>query len=625
MDSCVAHNCSSPISGTTPVVFTQLIQTLIAAQCSLGKIEDYPPDRTWEIMKNVEESFDFIIVGGGSAGSVLAARLSEQSDWKVLLIEAGTYPSAISSVPSQYNELWGSKEDYRYQHEPQRDFCLGMVNKRCLWSGGKVLGGGSTINGMIYIYGNKRDFDNWEAEGNEGWGYEDVLPYFKKSNNYPRETIDKYGDKYLGRDGPLSVRLFNYSSSIFHEVVIKAAEEKGIPRVDIFNTDQYIGFGKLHMTADKGRRVSAATAYLSPIKNRKNLYVMTSTRADEILIKDNRATGVRVLVNNGSTIELKASKEVILSAGAIGSPKLLMLSGIGPKEDLEKFKIQCKADLPVGKYLKDHVVWHGIFLEFVNQSHARNNLFDSQDDAYQYLTRNEGALTGLDELDFSGFINVQDPSSIYPDIQFLHAYVSQDDNSTLARTLDRFGLSPETRDSIVNSTKKNDIFFMSPFLLRPKSIGEVKLRSKSPADSVRLFQRHLTDKSDIETLLKSVDFVKRLLDTEAFKNFGVKIRNITIPGCDKFEFDSSGYWECFIRHTAFSGFHSVGTVRMGTPENPKTVVDFKLKVLGIDQLRVIDASIMPEVTSGNINAPTMMIAEKGADLIKEFWIKTKKF
>ncbi|XP_057339332.1 glucose dehydrogenase [FAD, quinone]-like [Microplitis mediator] len=621
MDSCVAYNCTSPISGTSPIVFTQLIQTLVAAQCSLGRVDDYPPDRTSEIVENSEESFDFIIVGGGSAGSVLAARLSEQPNWKVLLIEAGSYPSASSDVPGLYTELWGSEEDYRYQHEPQRDFCLGMKNRRCLWSGGKVLGGGSTINGMIYIYGNKKDFDEWEAEGNEGWGYEDVLPYFKKSNNYPRETIEKYGDKYLGSDGPLSVRLFNYSSSIFHEVVIKAAEERGIPKVDIFNMDRYIGFGKTHMTADKGRRVSAAKAYLSPIRNRENLYVMPSTRADKILLNNNRATGVRVTLINGRTLELKASKEVILSAGAMGSPKLLMLSGIGPKEHLEEFEIECLADLPVGKYLKDHVVWHGIFLEFVNQSHARKNSFDSQDDAYQYLTRNEGALTGFGELDFSGFVNVEDPTSIYPDIQFLHSYVAQDDNSSLARTLDRFGLTREIRDSIVNSTKKNDIFGMSPFLLRPKSIGEVKLRSKSPAEPIRMFQRHLTDKRDTETLLKSVDFVKSLLDTEAFQNFGVKIRNITIPGCDKFEFDSSGYWECFIRHTAFSGYHSVGTVRMGTLDNPKTVVDFKLKVLGIDKLRVIDASIMPDVTSGNINAPTMMVAEKGADLIKASWLK----
>ncbi|XP_008548153.1 glucose dehydrogenase [FAD, quinone] [Microplitis demolitor] len=609
MDSCLVQDCTSLTCGPSLLVFTQLIQTFIAPQFSFSKIEDYPPDRTSEIVSNVEESFDFIIVGGGSAGSVLASRLSEQPNWKVLLIEAGTYPSAKSNVPARFFELWGTAEDYFYPQEPQENFCLGMVNKRCPWSGGKALGGSSVINGLVYIYGNKGDFDSWAAEGNEGWSYEDVLPYFKKSNNYPRETIEKYGDKYLGSDGPLSVRLCNDTSSTFQEIVTKAAMEIGVPKLDVINTDRFIGFGRAHITAENGYRVNAAKAYLSPVRSRENLYVMPSTRADQIMINDNRATGVRVTLKNGRALELKASKEVILSAGVMGSPKLLMLSGIGPKEDLEKFSIECLIDLPVGKYLKDHVLWHGIFLEF-----------SKQPDLHKPSDHNEGALAGIGGLDHTGFINVNDPTSIYPDIQFLSFYIPQGDKSTMAQMLDTFGLSPEMRDSIVNSTVTNNNLVISPFLLKPKSTGEIKLRSKSPADGVKIFQNYLIDERDTETLLKSVDFVKSLLNTEAFKSFGMKIRNITIPGCDNFEFDSSGYWECFIRHTGHSGYHSVGTVRMGTPENPKTVVDFKLKVLGIDHLRVIDASIMPDVTSGNTNAPSIMIGEKGADIIKEYWL-----
>ncbi|XP_057339331.1 glucose dehydrogenase [FAD, quinone]-like [Microplitis mediator] len=621
MNSCWVQNCTSPISGTTPIIFTQLIQTLVAAQCSLGRIDDYPPDRTSEIVENLNESFDFIIVGGGSAGSVLAGRLSEQPDWKVLLIEAGSYPSAKSDVPALFFDLWNTSEDYAYQEEPQRDFCLGMKNRRCKWSGGKVLGGGSTINGMIYIYGNKRDFDEWKAEGNEGWGYEDVLPYFKKTHNYPREIIEKYGDKFLGSDGPLSLRLCNDTIPAFQDVIIKALAEVGIPKLDVINRDRYIGFGRVHINAENGRRLSAAKAFLSPVRNRQNLFVMTSTRADKILIKDNRAIGVRVTLKNGRTIEIKASKEVILSAGTMGSPKLLMLSGIGPKEHLEEFEIECMANLPVGKYLKDHIVFPGIFLEFVNQSHVDKTPLDSQDDAYTYLAHEKGALAGIGGGDFNGFISVEDPTSLYPDIQFLNFYIPQGDNSSIFNMLNAFSVSPEVRDRIVNSTKANQNFLMFPTLLKPRSIGEVKLRSKLSADPVRIFQHHLTDKRDTARLLKSVDFVKSLLDTEAFQNFGVKIRNIIIPGCDKFEFDSVGYWECFIRHIGFSAYHSIGTVRMGTPDNPKTVVDSKLKVLGIDQLRVIDASIMPDITSGNTNAPTMMIAEKGADLIKAFWLE----
>ncbi|XP_057339338.1 glucose dehydrogenase [FAD, quinone]-like [Microplitis mediator] len=361
MELCWAQNCTSPISGPSPLVFSQLIQTIIAAQCSLGRIDDYPPDRTPEIVENSEESFDFIIVGGGSAGSVLAARLSEQSDWKVLLIEAGTYPSARTDVPQLSSGAQRNSEEYDYPAEPQENFCLGQVNKRCRLATGKGLGGSSTLGCNAYIYGHKIDYDSWEAEGNEGWDFESVLPYFKKSSNYPREIIEQYGDNYLGTDGPMSIRLLNYTSSSSPEAVVKAVSEIGIPKIDIFNIGRSIGFTKIHVTVENGKRVNAAKAFLSPIKNKKNLYVMTSTRADKILISNKKTTGVRVILKDGKTVDIKASKEVILSAGVMGSPKLLMLSGIGPKKDLDELEIDCIADLPVGENLIDQLIWPGFF------------------------------------------------------------------------------------------------------------------------------------------------------------------------------------------------------------------------------------------------------------------------
>lgn len=406
---------------------------------------------------------------------------------------------------------------------------------------------------------------------------------------------------------------------MFQDIVIKAAAEKGIPNLDVLNTDRFIGFGRGHVTVDEGRRVNTAKAFLSHIKNRKNLYVMTSTRADKILISDNRATGVQVTLKDGCTIILKASKEVIVSAGSMGSPKLLMLSGIGRKNDLKELKIKWIADLPVGKNYQDHILWHAVNFEFKNRSRVDKNYFDSSDAAYKYLAYNNGEFASIGS-DLFGYINVSDPTSVYPDVKFSITYVPHGDTKTMKTLLNATGLSREIQRSIIKSTMTNDNVLMTIILLKQRSIGEVKLRSNLPSKPVKILTNFLTDERDKEMLLKAVNFTKSLINTKAIKNLGVKLRNVTIPGCHDLEFDSYEYWECHLRHVARSTYHSVGTVRMETPDNPKSVVDFKLKVLGIDRLQVIDASIMPDVTSGNTYAPTLMISEKGSDLLKDCWL-----
>ncbi|KAG8035399.1 hypothetical protein G9C98_006845 [Cotesia typhae] len=617
---CLTQTCGLAASGSSPQLFIQLIQTLLMSQCGLGGTEEYPRDRTSEILETLGESFDFIIVGGGSAGSVLAARLSEKPDWKVLLIEVGTYPSVMSDVPGMVLALQGSEEDYAYQVEPQSNFCLGMIDKRCKWTKGKVLGGSSAINAMLYVHGNNRDYDSWAIES-QGWEYEAILPYLKKSVNYPREDIQKFGDKYFGNDGPIDVRRFNYTDSTFQDVYLKAVSEKGLPVLDAFNMDRFVGFGKAHGTVENGRRQNVARAFLSPAKDRKNLFVMTSARVDQILIEGNRASGVKVTLKDGKTVDLRTRKEIVLSAGSIASPQLLMLSGIGPKDDLEALGIKCKADLPVGKNLQDHLAWLGLQLEFPNglgQTQTKPP-FNVLDEAYKYLIHRKGEFSNVGGVDLLGFVNVGDPESAYPDLQFHHVYVPKGYVFKVDAMLAAFSVDESLTEGLKKASLDSDIVYVIPTLLNSKSVGELTLRSKSPGDQVKIFANYLTDEEDTKTMLKAVEFIKSLLDADTFKRLGVKLRNFGIPGCKDFKFDSPEYWECNIRHTAGTLYHPVGTVRMGSPVNPKSVVDSTLKVLGIEGLRVADASIMPVITSGNPHAATLMIAEKGADLIKHQW------
>ncbi|EZA53942.1 Glucose dehydrogenase [acceptor] [Ooceraea biroi] len=509
----------------------------------------------------------------------MANRLSEIENWKILLIEAGENPSFLSEVPAGFPTQVLSSEAYDRFVEPEKLACHGAKNKLCRWPSGKAVGGSSTLNAMLYIYGNEEDYNEWSRMGNEGWSWEEVLPYLKRSHNCGHGYIEK-SRGYCGHNGPLNVRSYNYTYQHVFDAFRNAARELNVPVLDVINTDDFVGYGTAFGTVDEGRRMSVSKAYLSPIKDRKNLYVTKSTRADAVLLDGNRAVGVRATLKDGRTIDVKASKEVILSAGSISTSQILLLSGIGPEQHLREIGIPSVVDLPVGKNLQDHITWYGLHLAFKNESAVPPSPTFLLDEAYKYLIYNQGSLATSLGHDFMGFVNVNDPTSKYPNIQFHHAHVQQ-------------GNMP--------------------------SLGEVQLRSKDPADSAKIYANYFSEQEDFDTMLKSLDFLKKMLNTKPMKQRGIWLRHLDLAGCRHTQPDTDEYWKCNMRHLTFTIFHPTGTAKMGPQGDPTAVVDPRLKVHGVERLRVIDASIMPRVTSGNTNAPVIMIAEKGADIIKEDW------
>ncbi|XP_023246417.1 glucose dehydrogenase [FAD, quinone]-like [Copidosoma floridanum] len=622
MESCMVQTCTSAATANSSAfLFTQLIQALLVAQCSIKSQHNYPADRTQEILdQNLD--FDFIVAGGGSAGSVLANRLTENPNWRVLLVERGDDPSLTSDIPGLFLLLQHTPEDYGYKVEPNEYSCLGMRNKRCSWPTGKALGGSSVINGMLYVRGTKQDFDGWKDQGNDGWGYEDVLPYFLKIENYHPEVVAKYGGTF-GTGGPLTLRPYNYSVSGAQDLLLEAAKELRIPVLDMFNKEENIGFGKAYGALENGVRQNDAKAYLNPIRDRSNLYVMKSARVDSVVMAGKRATGVKVTLKS-EQVELKAKKEVIVSSGALASPHILMLSGIGPREELERHNVELVGDLPVGKHLQNHLIWMGVYLTFLNKSTQASNTQERiLDWTYEYLLHRKGEFSTVGGTDLLGFLNTKNQNANYRNIQFHFAHIPQNQPEKIATVGRAFNFAEDLVSDMLQLNLESDSIVVGSILLHPKSIGQLKLKSKYPKDQIEIHATYLDNQEDIDQMLEGLDIARGLLKTKPFKDLDAKLHRFNIAGCAAYPTDSREYWECNMRYTTSTAYHPTGSCKMG-PNSKHSVVDNHLKVHGVEGLRVIDASIMPEITSGNTHAPVLMIAEKGADMIKKEWtVKTE--
>ncbi|WP_224797190.1 choline dehydrogenase [Idiomarina abyssalis] len=530
----------------------------------------------------VNEKFDYIIVGAGSAGCVLANRLTEDPDVSVLLLETGGSDKSIFiQMPTALSIPMNTKK-YAWQFHSEPEPYLNNREMHC--PRGKVLGGSSSINGMVYVRGHARDFDEWQEHGAEGWDYQNCLPYFKKAEDWAFGA-----DEYRSKDGPLAVNNGNNMQNPLYKAFIKAGVDAGYMETSDYNGFQQEGFGAMHMTVKNGVRWSAANAYLRPAMSRPNLAIKTGVQVSKVLLEDKQAIGVELYEKN-NIARFFVNKEVLLSAGSIGSPHILQLSGIGNNETLSAAGIETQHELPgVGENLQDH-------LEFYFQYQCKKPLtLNSKLGPLSKLAIGvrwilfKTGLGATNHFESCGFIRSKEGVE-WPDLQyhFLPAAIRYDGKSAF----------------------EGHGFQLHIGHNKPKSRGWVKVKSSDPFTSPQIQFNYLQHQDDIEAFRACVRLSREIIAQPAMDEYrGQEIQ----PGKD---IVTDEQIDAFVRDAVESAYHPCGSCRMGAEDDGMAVIDSQMRVRGLQGLRVIDSSVFPTIPNGNLNAPTIMVAERAADIIK---------
>ena len=530
------------------------------------------------------ESYDYVIVGAGSAGCTLAHRLSADSDATVLVLEAGGWDrDPLIHIPLGWGKILQKRlHDWMYFCEPEDS--VGGRSVEC--ARGKIVGGCSSVNAMAHVRGNRRDFDGWAAEGLKDWSYGHLLPYFRR-----QETWEKGADAYRGGDGPLRIQHCKYQDPLV-EAFGEAGQQAGHAWTDDYNGETQEGFGRLQMTISQGRRYSAATAYLRPALQRSNLSILVEAQATKVLLEGGRAVGVEYL-HSGARKSVRAEREVILAGGVINSPQLLMLSGIGDPDQLGKQGIEVAVDLPgVGRNFQDHVSTILMYARETPGPFHRAMRYDrialSMAQAYLFKSGFAGDVPG----GITAFLK-SDSAQQRPDIQLLF-------------TAAPLGAKPYFEPFI---PAFQDGFACRVVMLHPESRGRVELASADPTALALIHANFLSTDQDWRTMRSGVRMAREILAQSAATPF---IKTEIAPGTEKSDDEAI---DAYVRGTAITVHHPLGTCKMAADDDPAGVVDPELRVRGVEALRVVDASVMPELISGNINAAVVAIAERASDLI----------
>jgi len=530
-----------------------------------------------------QSEFDYVVVGGGSAGCCVAGRLSEDAHLTVCLLEAGgpddsvfvRAPLGFAATASLNINSWG------YNTIPQ----AGFKGRKGFQPRGKVMGGSSSVNAMVYTRGNAHDYNSWAALGNAGWAYQDVLPYFKKSEN--NECFG--ANDYRGVGGPLNVSYLRSPSPV-NQAFIKACQEQGIPFNPDYNGERQFGVSPGQVTQKGGERWNAARAYLDPHRHQDNLHVISHAHATQVMMEGKRAVGVRYMLN-GVSHEVRARKEVVLSGGAFGTPQLLMLSGIGPALHLQDMGIPLVHELPgVGQNLQDHVTTVLIYKTHkINDAmgFSLKGTWNMIKAMLEWRDKRTGWITS-NVSETQGFVSTEGNTD-YPNIQLALCTGIVDDH---ARKM-HWGHG----------------YTLHVTLMRPKSRGSVTLASRDPMDKPLIDPAFFKEKEDLQTLMAATQMGLRIMQSDGLAAYRGEM---LYP----FDANNPAQVENFLRDHSDTEYHPVGTCKMGPAHDPLAVVDSELRVHGLQGLRVIDASVMPHLVSGNTNAPTIMIAEKGVDFIR---------
>ena len=526
---------------------------------------------------------DFVVVGAGSAGCALANRLSADGKYQVILLEAGPRDTnPWIHIPVGYFKTMGNPgTDWQYRTEADP----GIAGRSISWPRGRVLGGSSSINGLLYVRGQPQDYDHWAQLGNAGWSWEDVLPYFKRAESWKGPN----GTDVRGRSGPLSVQ----ESRLTREVVdkwLEAAEAAGYKRTRDYNDVDQEGVSYFQLTMIGGRRCSSAVAYLKPARNRANLKIVTDAQTEKVVIEGGRAIAVRARIK-GRMTEVRARREIVLSAGAIGSPQILMLSGVGAGDELQDKGIVVKRELKgVGKNLQDHLQARPVYKTDLSTINIEtSSLFKQARIALEYALRQSGPMTMAASLG-TGFLKTE-PHMETPDIQF--------------------HIQPWSADKPSDGPHKFSAFTASVLQLRPESAGHLELVSPNMDDHPKIHPNYLATDTDCRTIVNGIKVARKICEHEPLASH-ITEEHAPGPGVKKDDDDSILDWA---RRTSVTIYHPTGTAKMGS--DPMAVVDARLRVHGIDGLRVADCSIMPQIVSGNTNAPAIMIGEKASDMILE--------